>query len=275
MQQDRRALKSRARELMSGSTPAPWLVTLVFLLATSVLSSAAEWANPVARQIMALSESFQSSYLQMDESTAVTVVMQMQELAQKPAFFVTVLVSMLLTLYSIVVEYGYVSYSLDVVRGEESGVGELFSRFYMAGKIILAQILMVVVIALWALLFIIPGIIAAYRYRMVSYILLDDPDCGVWEAFRRSKAMMQGRKMEYFMLELSFIVLIFGANLLTNLAGNFAGTGMTANIAALAVSTLCSLYLLPYMHLTFAQWYEAVRTGGGAQQQVIDADSFS
>ena len=274
MQQDRRALKFRSKELMAHYRPSPWLVTLVFLLSTSVLTFVAEWVNPVAQQIAALSQSMQDTYLQMDETAAVAVVMQLQALAQTPAFFVTVLVSTLLVLYGMVVEYGYVSYALAVVREEESDVGELFSRFYMAGKIILAQVLMIVRIALWSLLFVIPGIIAYYRYRMVPYILLDDPDCPVWEAFRRSKAMMKGRKAELFTLELSFILWLFGANLVTNLAGAYGGPGITGNLAALAISTLCSVYLLPYMQLTFAQWYEALRTGEGAQQQIIDGDSL-
>jgi uncharacterized membrane protein len=60
-------------------------------------------------------------------------------------------------------------------------------------------------IFLWTLLFIIPGIIAAYRYSMTSYILLENPDMPVMDAIRRSKEMMDGNKGRLFCLDISFI----------------------------------------------------------------------
>lgn len=275
MMMDRKTLKMQSQVLLTQSLPAPWLVTLVYIAATAWLSTAAEQLNPIARQIAAISDSLQNSYLQMDESAMVSAVYSMQQLAQKPAFFVTVLVSVLLTLYALVVEFGYQSYSLSVIRQEETGVGELFSRFYMTGKIILAQLLSALFIGLWAMLFIIPGIVAAYRYRMIPYILLDDPDCSVLEAFRRSKEMMDGRKMEFFTLEMSFLPWIMGASALVYLAASFAGNGIPGTVAGMAVSAGCNMFLFPYQHFTFAQWYEALRLGKVAgQEQVIDADDL-
>jgi uncharacterized membrane protein len=58
---------------------------------------------------------------------------------------------------------------------------------------------------LWALLFIIPGIIKSYEYRMIPYILAENPGMDRREAFLISKQMMMGRKGAAFMLDLSFI----------------------------------------------------------------------
>jgi uncharacterized membrane protein len=58
---------------------------------------------------------------------------------------------------------------------------------------------------LWTLLFIIPGIIAFYRYRLAFYILIDNPDIGPLEAINISKALMDGNKGKLFCLDLSFI----------------------------------------------------------------------
>lgn len=58
---------------------------------------------------------------------------------------------------------------------------------------------------LWALLLIVPGIIKSYEYRMIPYILAEDPDIDRKEAFERSRAMMNGEKWETFMLDLTFI----------------------------------------------------------------------
>lgn len=60
-------------------------------------------------------------------------------------------------------------------------------------------------ITLWTMLLIVPGIIKAYEYRMVDYILADEPELGVMDTLRRSKEMMQGQKWNAFVLDLSFI----------------------------------------------------------------------
>ncbi|MBS6195740.1 MAG: DUF975 family protein [Clostridiales bacterium] len=58
---------------------------------------------------------------------------------------------------------------------------------------------------LWTLCFIIPGIIKHYEYRMVPYLMADDPELSCQEAFQISKRLMDGQKMEAFILDLSFI----------------------------------------------------------------------
>ncbi len=58
---------------------------------------------------------------------------------------------------------------------------------------------------LWSLLFIIPGVVKAYEYRMVSYLLADCPDMPKEDAFAISKELMMGNKWNAFVLDLSFI----------------------------------------------------------------------
>ena len=58
---------------------------------------------------------------------------------------------------------------------------------------------------LWSLLFLIPGIIKAYSYRMVPYILADNPDMPANEIITRSREMMDGNKWQAFVLDLSFL----------------------------------------------------------------------
>lgn len=60
-------------------------------------------------------------------------------------------------------------------------------------------------IFLWSLLFVIPGIIKAYEYYMVPYLLAEYPDMSWSEASSRSRDMMYGNKMNTFILELSFL----------------------------------------------------------------------
>ena len=58
---------------------------------------------------------------------------------------------------------------------------------------------------LWSLLFIIPGIVKAYEYMMIPYLLADNPQMTKEQAFAESKRMMQGQKWKAFVLDLSFI----------------------------------------------------------------------
>ena len=123
--------------------------------------------------------------------------------------------------------FGLYLYYLNLVREEAGDFNLLFKAFSFSGKnlglfgkTLGVYLLMSLYVFLWTLLLIIPGIIAAYSYRMVFYLLIDDPELGVSEALRQSKEMMYGYKTKLFCLDLSFIgwallcILTFGIGLL-------------------------------------------------------------
>ena len=58
---------------------------------------------------------------------------------------------------------------------------------------------------LWSLLFVIPGIVKTYSYAMAFYVKVDHPEFGWNECIRESMRLMNGHKMELFILDLSFI----------------------------------------------------------------------
>ena len=60
-------------------------------------------------------------------------------------------------------------------------------------------------IFLWSLLLIVPGIIKAYEYRMVNYLLAENPNMETKEALETSRNMMYGNKWDSFVLDLSFL----------------------------------------------------------------------
>ena len=70
---------------------------------------------------------------------------------------------------------------------------------------IVAGLLRTLFIALWSLLFVIPGIIKAYAYAMMPYILADNPNMSSMDALRHSERLMYGHKGDLFRLHLSFI----------------------------------------------------------------------
>lgn len=134
--------------------------------------------------------------------------------------------------------FGMVSYYLKLSRNEEVTYKELFSKFDMAIPYISIALVTGLFTLLWSLLFIIPGIIASISYTLVYMIKLDNPEMSTMEVITKSKEMMNGHKMDYFVLILSF----FGW-------------------AILGILTLGILYLwlTPYMNVTFANFYNSLK----------------
>ncbi|WP_317394521.1 DUF975 family protein [Faecalicoccus pleomorphus] len=64
-------------------------------------------------------------------------------------------------------------------------------------------------IVLWTLCFIVPGIIKAYEYCMVPYILAEHPEMKSAAVFERSRMLTQNNKLNIFVLEISFIGWLF------------------------------------------------------------------
>lgn len=86
-------------------------------------------------------------------------------------------------------------------------VGKLGYAFQnnLYGKTVLTLFLRKLFIGLWSLLLVVPGIVKSYEYRMVPYLLADDPNMTRQDAFRLSKELMYGQKWDAFVLDLSFI----------------------------------------------------------------------
>ena len=109
------------------------------------------------------------------------------------------------TLLGVVLNVGASLYHLGIRRGEEMPFVTLFDGFAFVGKIILLYVVQVIFISLWTLLLVIPGIVAAYRYRFAMLNLCENPEIGVMEALNMSKAQTLGFKWQLFVLDLSFI----------------------------------------------------------------------
>ena len=90
----------------------------------------------------------------------------------------------------VIVGVGYDSYTLNISRGRPTGMSDLADGFSMTFKVIAVAFLQGLFIFLWSLLLVVPGIIAAYRYRQAFYILLDDPTKSPLQCIRESKDLM-------------------------------------------------------------------------------------
>lgn len=134
---------------------------------------------------------------------------------------------------------GIITIYLNMTKGQKATVSDLFSgfnNFWGAFKVIF---LVGLFTTLWSLLFVIPGIIKSISYSQAMYILAENPEIGALEAINRSKQMMDGHKMDYFVLGLSFIGWIL-----------------------LGVVTLgiAYIWIIPYMSATLTNFYNSIKT---------------
>ncbi len=108
-------------------------------------------------------------------------------------------------LVSVIVSTGYAKYNLDLINSGSPSMGVIFKYFKYGKKSIVAYFYVFIIVFLGTLLFVIPGIIAAFSYAMVPYILAENPDLAPEKALELSKDMMKGNKSNYLWLLLSFI----------------------------------------------------------------------
>lgn len=193
----RAELKQAAKSSLRGVSPHPMLVTLVYYLVPFA-------AYALVSLITSGTAGFAGLYHSMFTGSLDQFEAAKNALISGPTFLVYFL-QLLLSLAGMVFSTGFMWYCLGLARRQPGSYINLFDAFSDAGRVILTGILISVFVFLWSLLLIIPGIIAAYRYRMAYFILLDHPDVGALEAISMSKAMMRGHKMELFVLDLSFL----------------------------------------------------------------------
>jgi len=114
-------------------------------------------------------------------------------------------------------QLGYAQFLLKQHDGEQAEFNDLFSQFHRFGTGFAQRFLRNLYISLWSLLFIIPGIVKSYSYAMTPFILADHPELTAGQAIDRSKELMEGHKMDLFILELTFIGWDFLASIAMNL----------------------------------------------------------
>ena len=182
---DRGSIKSEAKDIVKNASVSAYLFTLLFLALSWLLAG-------------------MSDYVSLNEETvyniyyATGVDLSFLVLHRAfPALLVT-FITILAALLGVLLEIGYILYHLGIRRGREMPYLTLFDGFSFAGKVILLYIVQYIFIFLWSLLFIVPGIIAGYRYRFAYYNLCENPDMGVMEALNMSKAQTGGFKWQLF-----------------------------------------------------------------------------
>ena len=138
---------------------------------------------------------------------------------------------------SYVISAGFIIFIFNTIRCTAPCYENLLDGFGYWWKLLVLNVLTGLFVALWSMLLVFPGIIAAYSYRQAVYILLDHPEMGPMECIRESKRMMRGYKFDLFTLDLSFL----GWKILSSLS---------------VIGWLVSIWTTPYFGFTYALYYE-------------------
>ena len=200
---DRIQLKREAKEIVRSARVSAYLVALLYLVVTNVLSLIDTYVSGT------IVKDLQTLQLYYPEVQVPEFLLAAQRIPGTVVVFVSVMVMLLLA----VLNAGWALYHLGVRRGEEMPYTTLFDGFSFVGKVILLEIVVSIYVILWSLLFVIPGVIAAYRYRFAVYNLCENPEMGVMEAMHMSMVQTHGHKADLFILDLTF----FGWQLLCTL----------------------------------------------------------
>lgn len=182
---------------------------------------------------------------------------------------------------------GYAKYNLNLVDDKNPQIRDIFSQYDRLWQGFVLQFLRALYTSLWSLLFVIPGIIASFRYSMAAYILYENPEMTANEAITESKKLMVGNKWRLFCLNFSFFgwILLAGFGIyvfvlmlapLIFLAGTF-NTMMLAVMIVCVLACICvySLLLEPYMEASVAVFYREIRYGKYSNPVVDTQEQFT
>ncbi|MGM9974453.1 MAG: DUF975 family protein [Clostridiaceae bacterium] len=235
--------RRRAREALSGK----WLLAVGTGIVASILGAASDIDKIFDIDIRHTIDTVYS----MDDVISIEGIRTVL-----PIFFGGLSIALFWTLvvYVIgsVIKLGYCKFNIRLINRDGAEFDDLFSYFKIFWNALLLRIITGIYTFLWTLLFIIPGIIAAYRYAMAPYIMAENTSLTAHEAIDRSKEMMSGNKWRLFCLDVSFIGWLI-------LAGLTMGIGF--------------LWLTPYMECARAAFYIDLR-GGNGEGPGVEAASF-
>ena len=195
---DRSSLKAGAADLCKTSKPSLILVGLIYALLTIVMSTL---SSRVMSAGITISDA--DRFLNAFYSGNYEIAFALIDRVKPPAS--SYMIDGALRLVMMIVSAGFTIFVLNTIRNVGAVYGNLLDGFGMAGRIILLNLMEGILVFLWSLLLLVPGIIAAYRYSQAIYILLDHPEKSVLECIRESKELMRGRKGELFSIDFSLL----------------------------------------------------------------------
>lgn len=163
---NRKELKQAARLRLRESRPAAWKVTLLYLLLASAIPTAAQMLSQNPFQL----------YLQYT-TQGYSPDIAISYAFSGPWISLSIFLSILITLYTMVINFGFNAWCLTRARDGEAGFGTLISGFGMAGRVIGLNLFIALFTFLWSLAVMIPAallitaVLALFTMSSGGYLL--------------------------------------------------------------------------------------------------------
>ena len=230
-----------------------------------------------------------------DTSATADQLMEMISRFQLERGWVAPVLSLLNLLITSALSLGFLNAMLTLLRGGTVVVGDAFSRMNIFLRAALLSLWIAIKMILWALpgmaltilslfaglrsdalgviaalagfgLLVTLPVMAYFRYALATVFQADEPETGVFACVRKSKDVMKGRKMQLFMLTLSYnllrmLVIMVGVELLGYVLGNL-------------VSMMVQLILSVYINGAICAFYEAYARPDGGRAHAFQADPY-
>ena len=174
------------------------------------------------------------SYLQVFACLLLALLLPQIVLSLSPT---NVLLNIVIVCVTAYIQVGVALYSLEIYKGKKVGLETILSRFN-GFKPIIFTLIYTLIVFLGLILLVVPGIILGLMYSQVFYILADNPDIGVTEAFNMSSKMMKNNMLQLFMLNLEALLYF---------------------IAGIFTLLIWWVWLVPRYYVAFAGFYEAIK----------------
>jgi len=224
-------LKSEARLLIMKNSPKVFIISILYVVLITIIS---EFAFLLMNFISA-----DELYARLLSGEIPNWTMMFTRFSP-PGIALALLLNLLIP----ILDTGFMSYCMKLSRKSDTEYKDLFNGLLFFKKVLLIFIITFILVFLWSFLFIFPGIVASYRYRQAYYILIDDPTKTALQCLAESAHLMHGKKMDLFILDLSFL----GWHIL--------------NLILIAITPLAfafpilSIWISPYIGLTRVGFYE-------------------
>lgn len=257
------------------------LVALIVNLPTLLMQGFSAFTN---NDLLTRLESFVIASSRDGVLTAETLAGEMNAILSSTFFWVIRGLELLALLVTPCLALGMYKWLMDLVRGQEQPVMNVFSRMRLFFKAIGLQLLIILKVLLWTLpgaaalvllslpvfragtaqaqlaaleqmqryyllpllLMVIPGVMAALRYALADYVMAETPESRILFCIRRSKELMKNQKKNLFLLMISFFLWYLLELLVSSLL---------PGVLSLVFQMFVSLALNVYMVASIAVFY--------------------
>jgi uncharacterized membrane protein len=136
------------------------------------------------------------------------------------------------------ISIGLATYALSIVNEKEYSYTQIISAFKYFFKALFLYLMFGIAFLIGFIFFIFPGIIISLMFSQIFYIMADDPETGVIDAFKKSASLMKNKKLQYLGLSLKYFLFF---------------------ILGIFTLGIWWLWLIPQAYVSFAIFYKELK----------------